>query len=132
MNTAAIIREEGRLTCCVLPDTAHARYFNAHASDAARRAICQTLITAAVQEVVLVQTRDGLLEPVGYQLLLHRIDVWLAPSALLEDITGLLPRRPGTRTRAAIIAALPKCPTWLACLTPLSLPPTSPAQLGLF
>lgn len=132
MNTAAIIREEGRLTCCVLPDAAHARYFNAHVSDPARRAICQTLITAAVQEVVLVQTPDGQLDPVGYLLLPHQIDVWLVPATLVDDITGLLPRRPGKRTRAAIIAALPKCQTWLAKLTPLSLPPNPPAQLGLF
>lgn len=132
MNTAAIIHELGRLRCCVLPDIAHPRYFSAHASDPARRALCQSLATARVQEVVLLQTPNGLLDPVGYLLLLQRIDVWLAPSGLLDDITGLLPRRPGMRTRSAIIAALPKCPTWLACLTPLSLPPTPPAQLGLF
>ena len=132
MNTAAIIHEQGRLRCCVLSNAAHARYFTAHASDPSRVALCHSLTTAAVQDVVLVQTPNGLLDPVGYLLLLHRVDVWLAPSTLVNDITDLLPRRPGMRTRTAIMAALPKCQTWLTKLTPLSLPPTPPAQLGLF
>lgn len=131
MNTAAILLEQNRLVCCVMQDSTHVRYLTARASDAARLALCAALTAAKVQEVVLVQNHQSQFDSIASLLLLHQLGVWLAKPAFIDDITGLLPRRPGTRTRAAIVARLPLCQTWLACLTALTLPPTPPAQLGL-
>jgi len=130
MNTAAIISEQNRLTCCLLQDAAHARFLTARASDPARQALCHAITTSGTHEVVLLHTR-GHFDSIGYLLLLHRLDVWLAPAAMLNQITGLLARRPGTRARAAITARLIHSPAWLAQLTLLTLPPDPPTQLAL-
>ena len=130
MNTAAIIHEQNRLTCCLLQDAAHARYLTARASDPARQALCKALTASETQEVVLLNT-GGHFDSIAYLLLLHRLDVWLAPADMLDEITGLLARRPGTRVRAAITARLTQSPAWLARLTLLTLPPEPPMQLAL-
>lgn len=131
MITAGLAHDLRTLTACLIQDDQHARDLRAARTLAARDAMGQALTQQNIEEPVILGHRDGL-DPMGELLLRRRMDVWVAPWQLLEDILTVMPsRRAGPRTRAAILARVTRASTCFAALRPLYVPATPPAQLPL-
>jgi hypothetical protein len=133
MISAGLFETPGRFTCCVIDQSRWPRYLSAPRTDETRQAISRALRNERVTELVMLRSAHGV-DPLGQMLLRDGLDVWLASTALLDDLAALLRgprRRCGPRTCAAILARMPYVPTWFAALRPLSLPITPPSQLSL-
>jgi hypothetical protein len=131
MITAGIFHLPHRFTCCLLDETRRPRYLSAPRTEAARDAICRAMCNEDVDEIVVLQTTQGV-DPVGELLCKERLDVWVVSEMLLDDLARVTRgHNCGPKPRAAILARMSAIPTWFAAMRPFTLRATPPTQLHL-
>lgn len=129
MTSAGILAWGGRLHGCILDERGRPRHFTARNTPTARDAICQNLVRADVNEVIVLAHQDT--EPLAQLLVRAGLNAWRAQPRLIDDIVATHPDRRGPRSRAAILARLTRVPAWLAALSLVTLPRPPPEQLTL-